>query len=136
MDRITPEKRSEVMSHIRSKNTKPEMVVRRHLHALGFRYRLHSPKLPGHPDIVLPKWHTVIFVNGCFWHRHQGCKAASTPKSNVEFWQAKFTRNVERDRHEHALLKKAGWRVIVLWECQVKNGLSRLAQRIRGGKGR
>ena len=136
MDKITPEQRSYTMSRIRSKDTKPEMVVRHHLHALGFRYRLHSSKLPGHPDIVLPKWHTVIFVNGCFWHRHKGCKAVSTPKSNVEFWQAKFKRNVQRDRHEHALLKAAGWRVIVLWECQVKKGLSRLAQRIQGGKGR
>lgn len=131
MDRISPEQRSEVMSRIRSKDTKPEMVVRRHLHALGFRYRLHSSKLPGHPDIVLPKWHTVIFVNGCFWHRHEGCKTATMPKSNVEFWQAKFDRNVARDKKEHAALEAAGWHVIVIWECEVKKRLDRLPFIIR-----
>lgn len=120
MDTVSPEKCSKMMSHIWSKDTKPEMVVRRHLHALGFRYHLHSSKLLGHPDIVLPKWHTVIFVNGCFWHCHEGCKVATIPKSNVEFWQAKFERNVKRDRKEHAELEKAGWRVIVLWDCEVK----------------
>ena len=131
MDTISKEKRSEVMSHIRSKDTKPEMVVRRHLHALGFRYRLHSPKLPGHPDIVLPKWRTVIFVNGCFWHRHEGCKTATMPKSNVEFWKAKFDRNVARDKKEHATLEVAGWHVIVLWECEVKKRLPELADEIK-----
>ena len=108
MDKITPEQRSYTMSRIRSKDTKPEMLVRRHRHALGFRYRLHYSKFPGHPDIVLPKWHTVIFVNGCFWHRHEGRKAASTPKSNVEFWNAKFERNVACDRKEHAALEAQG----------------------------
>ena len=131
MDKITPEQRSYTMSRIRSKDTKPEMVVRHHLHALGFRYRLHSPKLPGHPDIVLPKWHTVIFVNGCFWHRHVGCKVATMPKSNVEFWTAKFERNVARDRKEHDALEQAGWRVIVLWECEVKKKLPLLADEIK-----
>jgi len=131
MDKFTKEKRSEVMSHIRSKDTKPEMVVRRHLHALGFRYSLHSSKLPGHPDIVLTKWHTVIFVNGCFWHRHEGCKTATMPKSNVEFWQAKFARNVARDQKEHAALEAAGWRVIVLWECEVKKRLDNLPSLIK-----
>jgi len=130
MDVLTPEQRSHTMSRIRSKDTKPEMLVRRHLHALGFRFRLHSTKLPGHPDIVLPKWHTVIFVNGCFWHRHEGCKATSTPKSNVEFWNAKFERNVARDRKEHAALEAAGWHVIVLWECEVKEKLSTIVNRI------
>lgn len=130
MDTLSPEKRSEVMSHIRSKDTKPEMVVRRHLHALGFRFRLHSHKLPGHPDIVLPKWHTVVFVNGCFWHRHKGCKTATMPKSNVEFWQAKFDRNVARDKKEHAALEAAGWHVIVLWECEVKKRLETLPREI------
>lgn len=128
---FTIEQRSEVMSRIRSKDTKPEMVVRRHLHALGFRFRLHSSKLPGHPDIVLPKWHTVIFVNGCFWHRHEGCKTATMPKSNVEFWQAKFDRNVARDKKEHAALEAAGWHVIVIWECEVKKRLDRLPFIIR-----
>ena len=119
------------MGHIQSKDTKPEMLVHRHLHALGFRYRLHSSKLPGHPDIVLPKWHTVIFVNGCFRHRHEGCKAASTPKSNVEFWNAKFARNVTRDRKEHAALEAAGWHVIVIWECEVKKRMEKLPSIIR-----
>ena len=118
MDTISPEKRSEVMSHIRSKDTKPEMVVRRHLHALGFRYRLHSSKLPGHPDIVLPKWHTVIFVNGCFWHRHEGCKTATMPKSNIEFWTAKFERNVARDKKEHEGACSAGSRWVAC-DCLV-----------------
>ena len=131
MDKITPEQRSYTMSRIRSKDTKPEMLVRRHLHALGFRYRLHSSKLPGHPDIVLPKWHMVIFVNGCFWHRHEGCKVATMPKSNVEFWQAKFERNVARDRKEHAALEAAGWHVIVIWECEVKKRVEALPSIIR-----
>ena len=128
MDRITPERRSKVMRRIRSKDTKLEMVVRHHLHALEVRYRLHSSKLPGHPDIVLPKWHTVIFVNGCFWHRHEGCKTATMPKSNVEFWQAKFDRNVARDRNEHVTLQAASWRVIVPWKCEVHNRLNSLAK--------
>lgn len=132
MDRITPEQRSYTMSRIRSKDTKPEMLVRHHLHALGFRYRLHSSKLPGHPDLVLPKWHTVIFVNGCFWHRHEGCKIATVPKSNVEFWEKKFQRNVERDKREHAALEADGWHVIVLWECEIKNKLSALSDEIKG----
>lgn len=131
MDTISKEKRSEVMSHIRSKDTKPEMLVRRHLHALGFRYRLHSSKLPGHLDIVLPKWHTVIFVNSCFWHRHEGGKTATIPKSNVEFWQTKSDRNVARDKKEHAALEAEGWHVIVLWECEVKKRLASLVNEIR-----
>lgn len=134
MDTISPERRSEVMSRIRGKDTKPEMLVRRHLHAIGFRYRLHDSKLPGHPDIVLPKWNTVIFVNGCFWHRHEGCKLASTPKSNVEFWESKFRRNVERDKKEREELEKAGWRVIVVWECEAKKQLLFLEKEIKDGK--
>lgn len=131
MDKITKEQRSYTMSRIRSKDTKPEMLVRRHLHALGFRYRLHDSKLPGHPDIVLPKWHTVIFINGCFWHRHEGCKVATMPKSNVEFWQTKFEKNVARDRKEQKALADAGWHVIVIWECEAKNCLSNLSDLIR-----
>ena len=131
MDTLTPEQRSATMSRIRSKDTKPEMVVRRHLHALGFRYRLHVSKLPGRPDIVLPKWRTVIFVNGCFWHRHEGCKIATMPKSNVEFWTAKFQRNVERDTKGQAALKAAGWKVIVIWECELKKHIHLLADEIK-----
>lgn len=132
MDTLSPERRSEVMSRIRSKDTKPEMLVRRHLHAMGFRFRLHDSKLPGHPDIVLPKWHTVIFINGCFWHRHEGCKLASTPKSNIEFWESKFKRNVERDKKEQSALADAGWRVIVVWECEAKARLDDLSDTIKG----
>jgi len=134
MDKITKEQRSYTMSRIRSKDTKPEMLVRLHLHALGFRYRLHDSKLPGHPDIVLPKWHTVIFVNGCFWHRHEGCKVATTPKSNIDFWQAKFARNVARDIKEHNALESAGWHVIIVWECEVKKRLGTLPDEIRNIK--
>ncbi len=129
MDKFSQEQRSYTMSWIRSKDTKPEMVVRRYLHALGFRYRLHSSRLPGHPDIVLPKWHTVLFVNGRFWHRHEGCKVATMPKSNMEYWTAKFARNVVRDKKEHAALKTAGWHVI--WECEVKKRLSSIADEIK-----
>ena len=118
MDRITPEQRSHTMSRIRSKNTRPEMVVRRYLYASGFRYRLHSCKLPGHPDIILPKYKTAIEVRGCFWHRHPGCKIANTPSSNIDFWQTKFKRNVERDKRHANEIKSLGWSLIVIWECE------------------
>ena len=107
------------MSRIRSKNTKPEIVVRSLLHKLGYRFRLHSSKLPGKPDIVLPKYHTVIFVHGCFWHRHPGCKYAYSPKSRVEFWQKKFGENVVRHEHVAEELEELGWRVLVVWECEI-----------------
>jgi DNA mismatch endonuclease (patch repair protein) len=107
------------MALIRGANTRPELMLRRVLHSLGLRYRLHGRGLPGRPDIVLAKFGTVIFVHGCFWHRHHGCQVASTPKSNVEFWREKFRRNVERDAHNTRMLRKLGWHVIVAWECQV-----------------
>ena len=128
----SPETRSYNMSRIHGKDTKPEEKVRKYLFSQGFRYRKNDKRLPGKPDIVLPKYKTVIFVNGCFWHRHKGCKAASTPKSNVEFWKAKFDRNVARDRKEHAELEAAGWHVIVLWECEVKKRLPNLAYEVKG----
>ena len=117
MDTLTPEHRSWVMSRIRSKDTKPEMIVRSWLHRSGYRFRLHVKTLPGHPDIVLPKYRTLIEVRGCFWHRHRGCPTATTPKSNVRFWRAKFRRNVARDRLHEAQWKELGWTVIVVWEC-------------------
>ena len=120
MDKITPEQRSYTMSRLRSKDTKLEMLVRRHLHALGFRYRLHSSKLPGHPDIVLPKWHTVIFVNGCFWHKHEGCKYFVIPKTRIEFWLNKVNRNQERDIEVKKKLASMGWHSITIWECELK----------------
>lgn len=110
--------RSRMMSGIRGKNTAPEMAVRRFLHALGIRYRLHVNNLPGKPDIVLPKYRTVIFVHGCFWHQHPGCRNAVIPKSNVSFWEDKLRSNTARDARHQAALADAGWRAIVIWECQ------------------
>lgn len=133
MDTLTPEHRSWNMSRVHSENTKPEMVVRSFLHSQGFRYALHDKRLPGKPDIVLPKHKTVIEVRGCFWHRHAGCKIATTPSSNVEFWQNKFKRNLERDKENEAELKKLGWNVIIVWECEIKSRLESLPNLIRGG---
>ena len=122
MDRITPEKRSWNMSRIKSKDTTPELIVRSFLFRHGFRFRLHVKNLPGHPDIVLPKYRTVVEVRGCFWHRHPGCKKMTMPSTNVEFWQQKFTANVARDQRVEAELRQLGWRVVVIWDCEVKNG--------------
>lgn len=128
-----------MMSGIRGKDTKPELLVRKYLHAQGFRYRLNDRSLPGTPDIVLPRWRTVIFVHGCFWHRHSGCRFAYTPKSRQDFWQKKFDNNISRDECAIANLKGAGWRVLVVWECTLRGGayeaaLSNLALEIRGEK--
>jgi len=120
VDRLSKARRSWNMSRIRSKDTKPEMLVRSLLHQMGYRFRLHRKDLPGTPDIVLPKYKTIIFVHGCYWHRHKGCKYAYTPKSRVGFWQKKFQGNVERDRKHKRALKTLGWKVIVIWECQTK----------------
>ena len=106
------------MSRIRSRDTGPELLVRSALHRAGYRFRLHSKDLPGRPDIVLPKYHTVVFVHGCFWHRHKGCRFAYTPKSRVAFWNNKFRGNIERDRRTSTALRKLGWRVVTVWECQ------------------
>lgn len=107
------------MSRIRSQNTKPEIALRQALHRLGLRYRLGGSGLPGRPDLVFPRHKAVVFVHGCFWHRHSGCKVASTPKSNSEFWSAKFQRNVERDSAVTSELTKLGWKVLVVWECEL-----------------
>lgn len=112
--------RSRMMSGIRGKNTKPEIALRRLLHQSGLRYRLHSAHLPGRPDIVFPSRQIVIFVHGCFWHRHHGCYWCSTPSSNSEFWDAKFEGNVQRDRQAAEALRGAGWRVAVVWECGLR----------------
>lgn len=122
MDILTKERRSQVMSRIRGSNTKPEMLVRRTAHALGLRFRLHRKDLPGTPDIVFPATKTALFVHGCFWHRHDSCRYAYTPKSNEAFWSQKFVRNVERDREVVNELRRAGWRPIVIWECETKQG--------------
>ena len=117
-DIISKERRSWNMSRIRSKDTKPELKVRSQLHNMGYRFRLHKKELPGNPDIILPKYMIVIFVNGCFWHRHEGCKMAYNPSSNIEFWQQKFRGNVERDRKAVSELNALGWTVHTVWECQ------------------
>lgn len=124
MDIFEPEKRSSVMSKIRNKNTKPEITVRKCLHSLGFRFRLHSKRLPGCPDIVLPKYRTVIFVHGCFWHRHQGCKYSTTPKTHKDFWDKKFSDNVARFAVVKEELSSSGWQVIIVWECEIKDQVS------------
>ena len=111
------------MSRIHSQDTKPEMIVRSFLHKHGFRFNLHAKNLPGHPDIVLPRYRTIIEVRGCFWHRHPGCKDATMPTSNVAFWKTKFEHNVARDNKNAATLRKLGWKLIVVWECQVKQPL-------------
>ena len=115
------EQRSRNMSAIKSKNTKPEIAVRRLLHSMGYRFRLHRKDLPGSPDIVLPKYKTVIFVHGCFWHRHENCKYATTPKTRPAFWESKFNENIRRDRTNQNNLIKLGWKVLVIWECDLKS---------------
>jgi len=119
VDFLSRAERSERMSRIAARHTVPEIVVRRFLHSHGFRYRLHSKRLPGHPDIVLPKYRTVIFVNGCFWHHHEGCKIANVPQSNIRFWMEKFERNRRRDRRVRNELRRLGWHVMTVWECQI-----------------
>ena len=119
-DVMTPEQRSRCMAAIKGKDTKPELIVRKYLFSRGLRFRVQVRKLSGNPDIVLPKYKTVIFVNGCFWHGHEGCKYFRLPKSNVEFWEAKIERNVARDVRNEAELKALGWRVVRVWECEIK----------------
>jgi len=121
MDIVSPERRSQIMRAICRENTAPEMLVRKAAHRLGLRFRLHVKPLPGRPDLVLPKWRTVIFVNGCFWHRHPGCKRTTIPKSNTEFWQRKFAANVQRDQINYARLEESGWRVLIVWQCQIRS---------------
>ena len=129
-DIVSPERRSAIMSRIRSKDTKPELRVRKTAHAMGLRFRLHRKDLPGTPDLVFPKWRTVVFVHGCFWHRHPGCRKAYEPKSRVDFWKKKFAANVERDERTRKALEKAGWKVVVIWECETEK-MDRLGEIIR-----
>jgi len=121
MDTLSPANRSLLMSKVHGKNTKPEMAVRKCLHALGFRFRLHRKNLPGKPDIVLPKYKTVIFVHGCFWHRHPWCRKTTIPSTNTEFWEEKFLKNRERDAMNRKDLEALGWKVIAIWECETNN---------------
>ncbi len=130
-DRFDREKRSEIMSHIKGKDTKPEKLVRSLLHRMGYRFRLHVDSLPGKPDIVLPRHKKVIFVNGCFWHGHKNCKRASRPQSNAEFWNQKIESNIARDRKNRKELQLQGWSVLVIWQCETKN-LTALRNRLAG----
>ena len=129
-DIVAPEKRSALMSRIRSTDTKPELFVRRALHAMGYRFRTHVRGLPGCPDLVFTRRRSVIFVHGCFWHRH-GCRKTYVPKSRKEFWQEKFVGNVSRDRRNQRLLEEAGWRVLVVWECEIESDDSALERAAR-----
>ena len=126
MDRHTPEQRRRNMSAVKGKDTKPEILVRKWLHAAGYRFRLHVKELPGKPDIVLPKYKTVIFVNGCFWHQHQGCRHAKLPETNKQFWEDKLRKNAERDVQNYQKLLNMGWRVNIIWECEVTKGIEHL----------
>lgn len=128
-DKLSSTQRKYCMSRIRGKNTKPEILVRKGLHARGFRFRLHNKKLPGSPDIMLPKYGVAIMVNGCFWHGHKGCRYATKPKTNVEFWETKIARNRHRDEVTNAHLEALGWHVITVWECELR-GKSILASRL------
>ena len=136
-DTVTPERRSQIMANIRSKGMKPEMIVRRLAHSMGYRYRLHRKDLPGKPDLVFPARRKVIFVHGCFWHQHgdPACKIARRPKSNLDYWLPKLQRNAERDSEHQACLNELGWQALVIWECEVKTAVG-LPERIQDYLGR
>ena len=121
VDKFSKHKRSEIMSHIKSKNTKPEITVRKIIYSLGYRYRLHRKDLPGKPDLAFIKKKKVIFINGCFWHGHSGCKKSALPDTNYEFWNDKIKNNVNRDTRNYKLLKDMGWKYLVIWQCEIKN---------------
>jgi len=121
MDSVSPGRRSEIMSRVRSRDTKPEMLVRRLVHAMGYRYRLHAKELPGKPDLVFRSRKRVIFVHGCFWHRHPGCALARLPKSRGEFWLPKLEANRQRDIKNELALQKANWSALIIWECELSN---------------
>lgn len=133
-DHLLSNKRSWNMSRILSKNTSPELLVRKYLHKNGFRFRIHRKDLPGKPDIVLSKYNTVIFVHGCFWHRHKNCKRCTTPKSNIEYWKNKFNSNINRDEKNYNDLINNGWKVIIIWECEAKieKNLDNLIKKLKG----
>ena len=129
-DRITKEQRSRNMSHVRGKNTKIEVKVRSYLFWKGFRFRKNDHRLPGTPDVVLPKYKTVIFVNGCFWHQHPGCKKATIPETNHDFWEKKLSSNVVNDKLDRDALEAMGWKVITVWECELKKNFEDVMERI------
>lgn len=123
-DTVTPDQRSRIMAQVKGKDTKPELLVRRLLHRLGYRFRLHRKDLPGSPDIVLPRHRKVIFVHGCFWHGHEGCSRGTRPTSNTEFWNVKIDRNIERDTLAVRRLEEAGWRSLIVWQCEIKDTMA------------
>ncbi|WP_028465650.1 very short patch repair endonuclease [Nisaea denitrificans] len=129
-DTITRERRSWNMSRIKGQNTGPELQLRSLLHRAGFRFRLHARELPGRPDIILPKYRAAIFVHGCFWHRHSGCRNATMPSTRPEFWQAKFDSNVSRDERNRVALQVAGWTVFTVWECELKSDAPSVVERL------
>jgi len=129
-DRITPEHRSWNMSRIRGKDTSIEVAVRKSLFSKGYRFRKNDKRLPGKPDIVLSKYKSVIFIHGCFWHRHPGCRLAAEPKTRIDFWNEKFYRNVENDKKYKARIEAMGWKVIVVWECEIKNRFQETMEQI------
>ena len=131
-DVLTTEQRHKNMSHIRGKDTSIELLLRKKLFSLGYRYRKNVKELPGKPDLVFPKYKTVIFVNGCFWHRHPGCQYTTMPKTRIEFWQAKFDRIVERDQENYAKLEDLGWKVCIVWECEIKSDFEQVISEITG----
>jgi len=131
VDIISEAQRSWNMSRIKGKDTQPELLVRSLLHKLGYRFRIHRKDLPGKPDIILPRYKTVVFVHGCYWHRHKGCKYAYTPKSRVSFWAEKFKGNVERDKKHQKQLKEMGWTVHVIWECEVEKDIEKVRARLQ-----
>lgn len=130
VDTISGAHRSWNMSRIKGRNTGPELRLRSLLHRAGFRFRLHTKDLPGKPDVVLPRYRTAIFVHGCFWHRHEGCRNATMPSTRAEFWQEKFDGNVERDRRNRTALEAAGWTVITVWECDLKADADRIVEQL------
>jgi DNA mismatch endonuclease (patch repair protein) len=130
VDSLSPSRRSWNMGRIRGANTLPERRLRSQLHRRGLRFRLHDRKLPGSPDIVLPRFKSVIFVHGCFWHRHAGCRNATSPSTRKEFWEKKFQDNVRRDSRNQRALRRSGWRVLVVWECQIAKNESKVAEKV------
>ncbi len=131
VDIFSPEKRSAIMRRIKSRDSKPELIVRKLTHSLGYRYRLHRKDLPGTPDLVFPKYKKVIFVHGCFWHGHNGCKRASLPATNVEFWKKKISGNIVRDTNNYEKLEGSGWKYLIIWQCEIKKSmLDSLANKI------
>ena len=129
-DKLTPERRSWNMSRIKGKDTKIEVEVRKYLFSKGYRFRKNDKRYPGKPDIVLPKYHVAIFVHGCFWHRHEGCKDATTPKTRTEFWLEKFDKNVKNDQIKQEKLRELGWKVIVIWECELKRSFQETMDKV------